>query len=1027
MSFNTTIYTIDPDTGDLRPISKKTLGDYLSRRTKAEGGNERTGGPDDYTYNPPRPNAFPIKEATFPPAAATMVIQAANTNGQSAFDSKALEDVHPDYFDQDAVFSSTTDPIERHRVLRDVVKGEPDNPASRVLKKQVRVQLSRNRFADSLRFESGQNPDPTVHPSYRLEPYVNEDPNGQQSPPPAPQPSSSNPEAYGNLYEQMREEAIRALILSTGELPFNPPSTTTARSVREPSDVQGNLSNLAMGGLARVDTKNLRYDPLERNEPPPPEQIPGVTEVSFYTSKSYGSLSSWLEPFGGLFSTSLVLAAGILLVTSVVLVIAIATLLSTISRAITKPDASSGDLPSGSERGSDFGTLLDFSDPQAYQDFFAKLLNLIHPYPISGGPIAAPAYLQIALNGITTFCGIDVASNPINISNPVPGLLANTADFTENIAGGPGYYIVIVRNMIRSLDILSINSSDVASAVGTPGSNSLPTLSSLITAMRDSKVLRFVDTMARLGHVQQMLDRRASMNALTQELSAGTEDRKFRQARSRETQGKRNLAWSLKLVNDSSYFLLPRNFKYSSISFSQNDEKIVGAEKSLNGKFWNSVSNFDISSEQVQRLENRLHVEYVPFYFHDLRTNEILNFPAFIENLTDSYTANYNSVDSYGRMDPVQIYKNTTRSLGVDFMLVATNPDDFDRMWWAINRLTMMVYPQWSSGEELQGIANNGETYTFTQPFSQVPTSSPLIRLRIGELIHSNYSRFNLARIFGLGGSSSQSGDRHLTLASESGNTQSIDALSSRTVSGFEYSINPYDTIDTLKDRYANVGVKLKRSFSSVPTSEDLNDVLGINSEAPYSYYYEADTEATIVDFKQIDIQMYAILKIAEPKQVTTIFPDGSSATFVTNYISIDANEIAPTNSYLSRAQGRPSVPSDLTMSADTLLRQEFGDSSSILNNQKGNAVVRSFESSGGRGLAGVITSLTYTWYDDNTTWEISPGKRAPMMCKISIAFSPIHDIPMGLDQDGIARSVPYPVGDTVRSVFFPELYENLD
>ena len=38
-------------------------------------------------------------------------------------------------------------------------------------------------------------------------------------------------------------------------------------------------------------------------------------------------------------------------------------------------------------------------------------------------------------------------------------------------------------------------------------------------------------------------------------------------------------------------------------------------------------------------------------------------------------------------------------------------------------------------------------------------------------------------------------------------------------------------------------------------------------------------------------------------------------------------------------------------------------------------------------------------------------------MLKVSISFSPIHDIPMGLDADGMMRSVPYNVGKASRLI----------
>jgi len=155
-----------------------------------------------------------------------------------------------------------------------------------------------------------------------------------------------------------------------------------------------------------------------------------------------------------------------------------------------------------------------------------------------------------------------------------------------------------------------------------------------------------------------------------------------------------------------------------------------------------------ISAETVRSIESALDAEYMPFYFHDLRTNEIISFHAFLDDITDSYTANYNSTSGYGRIENVQTYKDTKRSVACTFHIVGMNPQDFDYMWWQINKLTTMVYPQWSKGRELSGKINDSD-FKFTQPFSQIPTATPVIRLRVGDLIRSNYSRFNLKRIFG--------------------------------------------------------------------------------------------------------------------------------------------------------------------------------------------------------------------------------------------------------------------------------------
>ena len=78
--------------------------------------------------------------------------------------------------------------------------------------------------------------------------------------------------------------------------------------------------------------------------------------------------------------------------------------------------------------------------------------------------------------------------------------------------------------------------------------------------------------------------------------------------------------------------------------------------------------------------------------------------------------------------------------------------------------------------------------------------------------------------------------------------------------------------------------------------------------------------------------------------------------------------------------------------------------------NPDNNAIVRSFEAAGGRGLAGVITSFDMDW--NEAQWDMqSIGRRAPTMIKCSIAFSPIHDIVPGLDNNGMLRAMNYPVG----------------
>ena len=168
-----------------------------------------------------------------------------------------------------------------------------------------------------------------------------------------------------------------------------------------------------------------------------------------------------------------------------------------------------------------------------------------------------------------------------------------------------------------------------------------------------------------------------------------------------------------------------------------------------------------LSKEHVQKLEALIDSDYMPFSIQDLRTNEIFKFHAFVENYGDTFNVGWDeAATGFGRMDSVKTYKGTSRSISVDFWLVAMSPDDFDYMWWMINRLIALVYPQWSAPKpaNVENQLRTGVFFKeqgkfrgtpFAQPFTQIPTGSPVIRLRLGDIFTSNYSKKGLARMFG--------------------------------------------------------------------------------------------------------------------------------------------------------------------------------------------------------------------------------------------------------------------------------------
>ena len=87
-------------------------------------------------------------------------------------------------------------------------------------------------------------------------------------------------------------------------------------------------------------------------------------------------------------------------------------------------------------------------------------------------------------------------------------------------------------------------------------------------------------------------------------------------------------------------------------------------------------------------------------------------------------------------------------------------------------------------------------------------------------------------------------------------------------------------------------------------------------------------------------------------------------------------------------------------------------------DNSINNPFTAAFESAQGKGLAGFITSLNIGGIMDSP-WETSRmGSKAPMMVKIDIGFAPTHDIPPGLDHDGMMRAPTYNVGRLMNELF---------
>lgn len=596
-----------------------------------------------------------------------------------------------------------------------------------------------------------------------------------------------------------------------------------------------------------------------------------------------------------------------------------------------------------------------------------------------------------------------------------------------NLIQSPGYYVTVVRVIIRSLNTISnaIRDIDFSNPVG-----GAQALLGIVDVIKSSKIIAFFNACAAIGDIiitQEMQsgiaktgtgkDSDSTIDELDDRITTtGEFPRGFVQRpglsvmKSRSKSGTSNLSLAWRSSASPSMNILPKALVNASIDFGSNSTVIKSTLGGYHHDKFRVTTGNRLSNADVEAFEDAMESEYVPFYMHDLRTNEITSFHAFLKSLTDSFTPSYIENEGYGRIDNVMIYKSTKRSIDLSFVVASTSEEDFDEMWWKINKLTSYVYPQWGLGRQLEAV-NTG--IKFTQPFSQIPTASPLIRLRVGDVVKGNMSKFNLARIFGMDTPSFSPDPSFTPTDFDETTTDKIRSiLQSMSTDPDSTGVSNADVGFSVGDTAILRGTQSGLFLEASPAGNLLNQATAIltSGSARRRVKILTDTAVKIVEktVKQLDRTklnfrndtktVYVVSLLEEIPGVTT---EGVTTIEVTHGdLKIDPAFIL-VKSEVFTAEDVESIASDAIAS--------FFSTSN-------NFVVRSFESVAGRGLAGFITNMSFDWF--TPTWEVSKrGKRAPQWCEVTLTFSPVHDIPPGLDENGFNRAPIYSVGEIASGI----------
>jgi hypothetical protein len=834
----------------------------------------------------------------------------------------------------------------------DLYNSDNDHPGGVIIDKTISTVLKQNRFSSVAGShepfaKSDQNPDEAVFTSMQSE------------------VGAYNPNAENSINKDLTLDDMKDVALDL---------IHEAMGLRD-----GDSFNLAVAsGFATVNASNIR-----------PRNMSGIGPVghkTFDASKastgefnepgdirSFGHLNSPDNPFDGFMPIEMVgTALGMVVATGAI--VGAGSLLLGLADGIGKSKAAPGPKPL---------TMGSYKEQLPKGPFGAFAENIISKSDL--GFVETKAKLSDAVQqGVKVFLGVDDG-------------VASFVQAIANITRSPGYYVTFCRAVMRDSIIMAQKHRSLQGQEVSAGPAGALTY---LDILKSSKLVAATNAMAVIGDAAitknespYKVDKLPSSNYVPA----------MHAMKSRDGTGTGETATSLRLAwrgsSTPSMYLLPSSIP-AAMGLASNS-KMVGIKNLLGSEGTVKRGKAGrISQSDVAKHEQKLDAEYVPFYFHDLRTNEIVSFHAFLSRLTDDYSPRYNAVRAIGRADPVRIYQNTDRSIRFTFYAVATSREDFDEMWYKINKLVTLAYPQYTAGRTVE---SKDKQSSWTMPFSQVQSASPMIRLRIGDVIRSNYSRFNLGRLFGLGTASLKTGGKDPTKAIK-GYATNLNQAAYNKIKDFvtNRKNGNLQVRDIVRLTYPNVQYleKLPGGF--------LSDIVDGFSNASTRYYLPyRDVYARII--KKLPNSGGLLSFIDKP--TTTLYE-------VELLDDINSSETLTKSTYIMSHHDATIIPEGLY---DVKNNQAFKDANSGLENNdilksfnefiKQGAVARSFEESGGRGLPGFVSSLSFSWIDNSTTWEVEPGARAPKVCEITISFDPVHDIAPGLDAQGFNRAPTYQVG----------------
>jgi hypothetical protein len=301
-----------------------------------------------------------------------------------------------------------------------------------------------------------------------------------------------------------------------------------------------------------------------------------------------------------------------------------------------------------------------------------------------------------------------------------------------------------------------------------------------------------------------------------------------------------------------------------------------------------------------------------------------------------------------------------------------------------------------------------GTNNKITQPFSQHISASPMVRMRLGDLFKTNYSKFNLARLFGISTDQSKFNLDRLTQTTNANRMEDSSFLTQQQVAQRINGLirareqGDYSRGDILRVRPNGTGAAYLQGYTRIATLDQQTVASSIVNRTRRGNTRQRDRGVFITGTEN-----RAVVQRTTPTDfiVTLLSPVGEDpGEFVVprNQVLVDFEDVRSKVTRQVSQDPANNNPNTTAVTDQRAVDRFISDTE--------NPIFKAFASVQGKGLAGFIKSIRLEPQTSHWTVDLF-NSRAPQMLDVTFDFAPIHDIVPGIDSNGFMTAPIYNVG----------------